>query len=585
MRYLAVSINGILDLKNFYPLALELTKKYHFTVDIMTHMSGLENLVPIYDGLIVGTDWNENSALVLAFKNAGKKTVLLQSEGMFIDENAWYLGKSPLTDAACVWGLEHAQIFRKRGYRGNVFVSGPPRFDSYYNFKPQMSREDVYHALGLEDLSKPYLLYLGQFFPKDEFGEALFNQQIELTQFAGKTPSQYYGLIKAHPQETPERTFSRLDILGPSRQSNIRLIDSGRHTETIDISTLLYYAELSITFSSTAAVEAMLISKPAAIYCGTVESPLSNGQIATLPVISSHDQIDDIIKNSNSQSIHSFKLRFIPGAITGEYTSTAAKAIDAFSKGEVFQYPLVTRKLTAPENPVQIAESDNQIIDAAAYKTVAINGYTQAATALVQSFTNDAEVLARLNSLCDEPKSGEYKAGEYYQALHENDHGYMTNNWLVPELPFLKQAGAQKIVEIGCGNGRFLRAAAAIAHEVVGLDFAASPALVDLPSNCRFIQRNVVSEPIPSAQLICSADVLEHFRLEDVIQVVGKLHRAAPKNFHLIACYDDNHSHETIMHPGAWLALFQHYAPQYRIVDIRPRRNDANQLICVIANF
>ena len=174
MRYLAVALNGILDLRNFYPLALELLAKHSIVVDVATFEDGQAKLAQLYDGLIVGSDWNQNGDLVRAFRAAGKRTVLLQSEGMFLDPRQWYAGAFPLTDLACLWGAEHETIFRERGYGGATVITGPPRFDIYAGFRPLLGREEVYETLGLDDPGKPYILVLGQFFPEEEFGEALY---------------------------------------------------------------------------------------------------------------------------------------------------------------------------------------------------------------------------------------------------------------------------------------------------------------------------------------------------------------------------------------------------------------------------
>ena len=234
--------------------------------------------------------------------------------------------------------------------------------------------------------------------------------------------------------------------------------------------------------------------------------------------------------------------------------------------------------------PTPVAESDRQTADADSYRAVAITAYTELAETIVKSPPRGLS-LADIKELSVEPRSDAYKEATYYQKLHESDEGYQVNNWLFSELPTLKDCGARTIIEIGCGNGRFIRAASTIAEKIIGVDFAASPSLADLPRNVTFVQCNVVTDELPTGDLACSADVLEHFKREDIVDVVGKIHSIAPKQYHLIACYDDGHSHETIMSPGVWLALFRRFSSNYRIIDIRPRRNDPKQLICVVSNI
>src|SRR5262249_24210641 len=138
-------------------------------------------------------------------------------------------------------------------------------------------------------------------------------------------------------------------------------------------------------------------------------------------------------------------------------------------------------------------------------------------------------------------KKGRY----YYQRLHETNSGYKENNWLLPEINAIVEAGVGHIVELGCGNGHFLRAASKVVDRVTGIDFAVSPLLDNLPPNVEFHQLDVVADKLPGGDLACSADVLEQIAEEDIAKAIGNIRRTAPLQYHLVACYDDGHSHET----------------------------------------
>jgi predicted SAM-dependent methyltransferase len=84
---------------------------------------------------------------------------------------------------------------------------------------------------------------------------------------------------------------------------------------------------------------------------------------------------------------------------------------------------------------------------------------------------------------------------------------------------------------------------------------------------------------------VCSADVLEHIPGSAIDSVISKLTRAGRLQFHVIACYDDGHSHLAVYSPATWLALFRRHLPEAYIFDIKPRFDDPNRLICVISNF
>ena len=172
----------------------------------------------------------------------------------------------------------------------------------------------------------------------------------------------------------------------------------------------------------------------------------------------------------------------------------------------------------------------------------------------------------------------------FYDRQH-HDVQYRQNNWLLDELHVVKSACATTIVEIGCGNGLFLRAAAPYAQKIIGIDWARSPELSDLPTNVEVHTLDVVTDGIPAGDLICSADVLEHFAPADVDLVVSKLVRAGAHQHHVIACYDDGHTHLSILPPAGWLALFRKYCQTAYLADIRYRRNDPAQIVCVVSNL
>lgn len=178
-----------------------------------------------------------------------------------------------------------------------------------------------------------------------------------------------------------------------------------------------------------------------------------------------------------------------------------------------------------------------------------------------------------------------YETAADYQSLHDEDDGYQQNNWLEPEVSRIMTVQPKSLVEIGFGNGRFLRAIAPHVEQVTGLDWAISPGSRELPPNVTTKQANAVTDEIPSADIVCSADVLEHFRPEDIAGVVGKLHRAGKHNFHVIACYDDNKSHLTIWPPAQWLELFKTLSDDYRLIEVRRRGRHNEREVCVIANF
>lgn len=237
----------------------------------------------------------------------------------------------------------------------------------------------------------------------------------------------------------------------------------------------------------------------------------------------------------------------------------------------------------------------------AATKTVAINAHTALAEALGELSRLKASrswkvtapyrwLGAKMKGIDAEPKKlvpyeGKDLSSRYYQDLHDKDAAYQANNWLLSEKERLLQCRPRTLVEVGCGNGRFLREVAKDVESATGLDWAISPLTADMPKNVSVRKADVTKDNLLQADLVCSADVLEHFHPDAIEAVLSKVHKAGRFNYHVIACYDDHHSHLTIISPGEWLYLFRQMSPKYNLLDIRPRRNNPNHLVAVIANY
>lgn len=179
-------------------------------------------------------------------------------------------------------------------------------------------------------------------------------------------------------------------------------------------------------------------------------------------------------------------------------------------------------------------------------------------------------------------KRGQDVSADYYQRKHETVHGYQNNNWLLSEEERLLSCRPETLIEVGFGNARFLRQVAPRVKLATGFDWAISPLAIDLPANVALHRADIVTADLPSADLVCSADVLEHFQPDDIDAVIGKMHRAGRFNYHVIACYEST-IHLSVFKPEVWLAKFRSFSADYRLVEIGRRRG--NKETCVIANY
>jgi hypothetical protein len=246
-------------------------------------------------------------------------------------------------------------------------------------------------------------------------------------------------------------------------------------------------------------------------------------------------------------------------------------------------YRWLARYLREEVAPKERSPYEGEDLSTSYLRQVAIDAYTGYAQALrelaIIKQSRSWRVTAR------SPHERKDLSSSYYQDLHDTFEGYQQNNWLVDRVDDVLHCAPKTILEIGCGNGRFARSVAERGPDVIASDWAASPMLRGLPSNVSFVKIDAVKDNLPTADLVCSSDVLEHFHPNDIETVVRKLHNAGRYNYHVVACYDDGHSHLTITSPGNWLNLFRVHSDEYRLVDIEARRSNPNQLVCVVSNF
>jgi SAM-dependent methyltransferase len=186
-------------------------------------------------------------------------------------------------------------------------------------------------------------------------------------------------------------------------------------------------------------------------------------------------------------------------------------------------------------------------------------------------------------------KAREWRAAssDYYQKKHDTSSGYKNNNWLVSEIDSLLSVNPASIVEIGCGNGRFLADVKQRGiPSITGLDWAHSPMLASLGVKDLVHLCDITKDDIPSADLVCSADVLEHISPTRLPATLARILRAGRYQYHVIACYDDGHSHLSIMPPEQWLTQFRQISTEYRLLDVRTRPGKRHpETVCIISNF
>lgn len=169
---------------------------------------------------------------------------------------------------------------------------------------------------------------------------------------------------------------------------------------------------------------------------------------------------------------------------------------------------------------------------------------------------------------------------EYYESVHANEKGYSCNNWLLPLIPTILGQKPRSLLELGTGNCMFVNAVAAQIDSIFAVDFISAPR--NLHPSVSHIQADATTISLPNVDLVCSADFLEHISPNKLPALMSSLKMASPKQIHIIACYDDKHSHLTVMSPAAWLSLFLSHFEEAKLIGVECRRLDPAQVVCVI---
>lgn len=196
-----------------------------------------------------------------------------------------------------------------------------------------------------------------------------------------------------------------------------------------------------------------------------------------------------------------------------------------------------------------------------------------------------ADMLYRMMSLEDISPVENLKGPSYYEELHAKNRHYISNNWLLSSLEEFRGKDFDILTELGCGNGLFSKAVADFVPEVNAVDWVKSDAMENLPENVTFLKRDICSEELPSSDICCSADFLEHLPFELLEPVVEKISKSAPFGYHVIACYNDGHSHSSVLPPWDWRKMFARHDEKYTIKKISFRRDRLSQQVAIISNF
>ena len=194
-------------------------------------------------------------------------------------------------DATFIWGDACRDWFKLKDERKKLFVTGNPRYDVCFNWKPSNQRVEFFNNLKL-DPKKTTILFATQAIVKfssyrtDDENEILTKKLLD---FFKITP-QYQLIVKIHPYED-EKVYKH--IFKGYGLSNVRLLTD------INIFELIVHSDLLITKNSTTGLEAMIFDKPLiTIELAKRRDQVPYGEKGAAISIHSAEEIADAIKIS-----------------------------------------------------------------------------------------------------------------------------------------------------------------------------------------------------------------------------------------------------------------------------------------------
>lgn len=119
-------------------------------------------------GVILTFDWAPVMRIIATVcRDLDIPTILIPHESVFVDRNKYYWdftahASVPSSDVILGWGELQQSIFTERGYPSDRFIAvGAPKFDSYHNYRPELTREQFCRLFGL-DPKRKIILFASQ---------------------------------------------------------------------------------------------------------------------------------------------------------------------------------------------------------------------------------------------------------------------------------------------------------------------------------------------------------------------------------------------------------------------------------------
>ncbi|EHA13543.1 cell surface saccharide synthesis protein [Halomonas sp. HAL1] len=226
-------------------------------------------LIPIKDKIaafVFTFDWSPVMRIIASVcKELDIATILIPHESVFADRSKYYWcpktnAMTPTVDLVLGWGQLQEEIFVERGYPSDRFIKvGAPKFDTYKNYSPMLSRKQYCALFGLNPERK-IILFASQSLDSQFDVKIARDSQIRAVEDLYIASQKYgYQLVVRLPP-------SKDDILGEELtgkliESNNAAIDDA-DCYFVNAEETIFHSDIVTSVNSTMLFEAILADTP-----------------------------------------------------------------------------------------------------------------------------------------------------------------------------------------------------------------------------------------------------------------------------------------------------------------------------------
>lgn len=315
-------------------------------------------LIPISKNVkafIFTFDWSPVMRIIVSVcKELGINTILIPHESVFADRNKYYwcpvtLASVPSTDIILSWGRLQNEIFIERGYpKDNIVTVGAPKFDTYVDYEPLLSRDQYCNFMGL-DPTKKIILFASQ--PLDSQYDAQVARKAQINAINDLISVAENRGIQVIIRLPP----SKDNILGKELIQRIEKSSSTSIDDSVcyfvNAEESIYHSDMISSVNSTMLFEAVIAGKPSfSIKYIEFEQIWEN---VGIPAAKDISQIDSIVQSviNDSYSIPSdgmnwAKQNLSVGEFDGKAKDRITKILISIAKNEIdYRVPSSVDKL------------------------------------------------------------------------------------------------------------------------------------------------------------------------------------------------------------------------------------------------